>query len=117
MRHRKKLEKLSRPTAHRLAMLKNQVTSLFLHGSITTTEAKARVTKRIAEKTLTTAKKGTLEAKRQVRKVIKDKEAFRKIFEEYAPKYAERPGGYISMIKLPPRRGDASKMAVLTFVE
>ncbi|MEW6203048.1 MAG: 50S ribosomal protein L17 [bacterium] len=117
MRHRKKLKKLGRPTAHRIAMLKNQVNDLFLSGSITTTEAKARETRRMAEKTLTIAKEGTLDAKRRVRKVINDPDAFQMIFNEYVPKYATRPGGYVKIIKLPPRRGDAAKMAMLAFVE
>ncbi|MEW5947328.1 MAG: 50S ribosomal protein L17 [bacterium] len=117
MRHRKKLKKLGRPTDHRLALISNQVTKLFLHGRLETTEPKARETKRQAEKILTTAKKQTLNAKRRVRRIVNDREAFRKIFEEYAPKYASRAGGCISLIKLPPRRGDAAPMATLVFVE
>ncbi len=117
MRHRKKIKKLARPTDQRMALLKNQVTNLFLHGKLTTTEAKAKATKRMAEKTLTTARKNDLSAKRRVRRVINNKEAFKKIFSEYVPKYATRPGGYISIVKLPPRRGDAADMAMLTFVD
>lgn len=117
MRHRKKLKKLARPTDQRMALLKNQTTNLFLNGKLTTTEAKARATKRMAEKTLTTARKNDLNAKRRVRRVINNKEAFKKVFSHYVPKYADRNGGYISLVKLPPRRGDAAEMALLTFVD
>lgn len=117
MRHRRKIKKLGRPTGHRVLMLRNQSTQLFKNGRLETTEVKARATKRVAEKTLTTAKKGTLAAKRRVRRVVNDPAAFKKIFEEYVPKYADRAGGYISLTKLPPRRGDAAKMAILTFVD
>ncbi len=117
MRHSRGNKKLGRPTDQRLALIKNQVTKLFLHGKLTTTEEKAKATRRIAEKTLTTALANDLEAKRRVRLVINDKVAFKKIFEEYVPKYANRKGGYLSIVKLPPRRGDAADMAILTFVE
>ena len=116
MRHKMKIKKLNKPTDQRMAMLNNQVTNLFLNGKLTTTETRARATKRLAEKTLTTAKKNDLSAKREVRRTINNADAFKKIFSEYVPKYAGRPGGYISLVKLPPRRGDASDMALLTFV-
>jgi len=117
MRHRRKIKKLGRPTDHRVAMLKNQVTDLFLHGKIKTTEAKAKAAKRMAERTLTTARKEDLSAKRTVRKTVNNKEAFKKIFEEYVPKYKDHPGGYLSIVKLPPRRGDSAGMALLSFVD
>ena len=117
MRHGRKLKKLGRPTDQRIALLKNQVTNLFLHGKLKTTESKARATKRLAEKTLTTAKKNDLQAKRQVRKIVNDKNAFKKLFEEYVPRYADQKGGYLSLVKLPPRRGDGVDMAIVTFVD
>ncbi|MFH1538444.1 MAG: 50S ribosomal protein L17 [bacterium] len=117
MRHRKKIKKLGRPTGHRVLMLRNQQTQLFKSGKLETTEVKARATKRVAEKTLTIAKQETLAAKRQVRKVVNDPVAFRRVFEEYVPRYKDRPGGYVSLIKLPPRRGDAAKMAILTLLD
>ncbi len=117
MRHAIKGRKLGRPTDQRIALLKNQVTQLFLHGSITTTEQKAKETMRLAEKTLTTAKGNDLHAKKQVRRIINDKDAFIKIFAEYVPKYSERAGGCLSIVKLPPRRGDGAEMAMLRFVE
>jgi large subunit ribosomal protein L17 len=117
MRHAKKIKKLGRPTDQRIALLKNQVTRLFLHGKLKTTEDKAKATKRLAEKTLTTARQNDLQAKRLVRRIINDRTAFKKIFEEYVPKYAKHPGGYLSIVKLPPRRGDAAPMAILSFVD
>ena len=117
MKHGKKIKKLGKPTDQRMAMLKNQVTRLFLHGKLKTTEPKARATMRLAEKTLTTARKNDLQAKRLVRRTINDKTAFKKVFEEYVPRYADHKGGYLSIVKLPPRRGDGAEMAVLTFVE
>ena len=117
MRHGRKIKKLGRPTDQRMAMLKNQVTRLFLHGRLRTTEPKARATKRLAEKTLTTARKNDLEAKRRVRRIINDKTAFKKIFDEYVPRYENHKGGYLSIVKLPPRRGDGANLAILTFVD
>lgn len=116
MRHGRKIKKLGRPTDQRIALLKNQVTDLFLHGKITTTESKAKETKKMAEKTLTRARKNDLSAKREVRKIVNNKEAFQKVFAEYVPRFQNRPGGYISIVKLPPRRGDGVDMAMLTFV-
>ncbi|MFA6451248.1 MAG: 50S ribosomal protein L17 [bacterium] len=117
MRHSRGNKKIGRPTDQRLALLSNQVTKLFLHGKLTTTEEKARATKRVAEKTLTTAIANDLSAKKSVRRIVNDKDAFKKIFEEYVPRYASRKGGYLSMVKLPPRRGDGADMAILSFVE
>ncbi len=117
MRHGMKIKKLGLPTDQRMALLKNQVTKLFLYGKLETTEKRARATMRLAEKTLTTARKNDLEAKRRVRKIVNDKEAFKKVFSEYVPRYSDRNGGYISIVKLPPRRGDGADMAMLIFVE
>jgi len=117
MRHGKKIKKLGRPTDQRMALLKNQVTQIFLHGKITTTEAKARAAKRMAEKTITIARADTLAAKKQVRKIVNDKDAFKRLFEEIAPSFKERKGGYLRLIKLPPRQGDAAPMAIVKLVE
>lgn len=114
MRHRRGNKKLGRPTDQRIALLKNQVTQLFLHGSITTTEAKARATKRLAEKTITIARPGDLNAMRQARKVVNNATAFKKLFAEIAPSFKDRNGGYVRMVKLPPRRGDATPMAMIS---
>jgi large subunit ribosomal protein L17 len=117
MRHKIDHNKLSRPTDQRLALLSNQVTELFLHGKIQTTEAKAKETRRVAEKTITAAKADTLHARRQVRIIVKNREAFRKLFEEYVPRYAARNGGCTRIVKLPPRSGDGASMAILSLVE
>lgn len=117
MRHRKANKKLGRPTDQRIALLKNQVTQLLLHGKITTTEAKARATKRLAEKTITIARTGDLHAMRQAREVVNDADAFKKLFAEIAPRFKDRPGGYVRMVKLPPRRGDATPMAMIMLAE
>ena len=117
MRHRRDIAKLGRPTDQRMAMLKNMVTQLMLHGKITTSSARAVATKRMAEKTITSAKAGDLAAMRRARAIISDKDAFKKLFAEIAPKYKDRNGGCLRVIKLPPRRGDAAEMALLTFVE
>jgi large subunit ribosomal protein L17 len=117
MRHRMKNKKLGKPTDQRLAMLKTQVTQLFLHGKLETTEARARATKRLAEKTITIARRGDLQAMRLCRKVVSDRDAFKRLFEEIAPAYKERKGGYLRLLKLPPRHGDAAPMAIITMVE
>lgn len=117
MKHKVDHKKLGRPTDQRLALLNNQVTELFLHGKIRTTEAKAKATRRVAEKTLTTAKANTLHAKRQVRAIVTNRDAFKKLFEEYVPRYASRNGGYLRIVKLPPRSGDGASMAILSLVD
>ena len=110
------LRKLGRPTSHRKAMLRNQVTSLFKNGRIETTLHKAKETQRVAEKMITLAKRGDLHARRQVLAYIYDETVVTKLFEEIAPKYEERNGGYTRVLKLGPRRGDGAEMAILELV-
>jgi large subunit ribosomal protein L17 len=110
------LRKLGRPTGHRNAMLRNQVTSLFEHGKIETTVHKAKETQRVAEKMITLAKKGDLHARRQVLAYVYDETVVTKLFEEIAPQYADRNGGYTRVLKLGPRRGDGAEMAILELV-
>lgn len=110
------LRKLGRPTGHRKALLKNQVISLFSAGRIETTFSKAKETQRMAEKMITLAKKGDLSARRQAMSFLNNKEAVAVLFEEIGPKYADRNGGYTRVLKLGPRRGDASEMAILELV-
>ncbi|NMA87427.1 MAG: 50S ribosomal protein L17 [Tissierellia bacterium] len=110
------LRKLGRPTAHRKAMLRNQVTSLFEHGRIETTVHKAKETQRMAEKMITLAKRGDLHARRQVLAYIYDETVVTKLFEEIAPQYEDRNGGYTRVLKLGPRRGDGAEMAILELV-
>ncbi|MCF6461699.1 50S ribosomal protein L17 [Clostridium sp. Cult3] len=110
------LRKLGRPTDHRKAMLRNQVTSLFEKGRIETTVTRAKETQRMAEKMITLAKRGDLHARRQVLAYIYDEDVVTKLFEEIAPNYSERNGGYTRVLKLGPRRGDGAEMAILELV-
>lgn len=110
------LRKLGRPTDHRKAMLRNQVTSLFQHGKIETTVTRAKETRRMAEKMITLAKKGDLHSKRQVLSYLYDRDAVNKLYEEIAPKYEERNGGYTRVLKVGPRRGDGAELAILELV-
>ena len=117
MRHNVHGRKLSRTTAHRKAMFRNQLTSFMRSERIKTTLHKAKELRPLAEKMVTHGKKGTLHARRQVLRWIPDGEVVRKVFDEIAPRFAERPGGYTRIIKLGPRLGDGAEMALLEFVE
>ncbi|MDO4551978.1 MAG: 50S ribosomal protein L17 [Bacillota bacterium] len=108
--------KLGRPTAHRNLMLRNQVTDLLREGRITTTVTRAKETRRLAEKMITLGKRGDLHARRQALAFILDEDVVSKLFEEIAPKYAERNGGYTRILKLGPRRGDNAELAFLELV-
>jgi len=103
--------------AHEKLMLANLATSLFKHGRIQTTETKARRLRPLAERLITKAKRGDLAARREVRKTIGEKDTFVTLFEEIAPRYANRPGGYTRIVKTGPRKGDAAPMAVIELVE
>jgi large subunit ribosomal protein L17 len=103
--------------AHERLMLANLATSLFEHDRITTTEAKAKRLRPLAERLITFAKRGDLHARRQVMTVIRDKDVVHKLFAEIGPKFAERPGGYTRIIKTNPRKGDNAPMAVIELVE
>jgi large subunit ribosomal protein L17 len=98
-------------------MLANLATSLFEHDRITTTEAKAKRLRPLAERLITFAKRGDLHARRQVMTVIRDKDVVHKLFAEIGPKFAERPGGYTRIVKVGPRKGDNAPMAVIELVE
>lgn len=108
--------KLERPTDHRLAMLRNQVTDLLRHEKIVTTEAKAREVRGIAERMITWGKQGSLHARRQVLRVVSDKETVKKLFDDLGPRFADRAGGYTRIVRLGPRKGDAARMAQLELV-
>ena len=110
------LRKLGRPTDHRKAMLRNQVTSLLEHGKIETTVTRAKETQRMAEKMITLGKRGDLHARRQALSYIYSEDVVTKLFEEIAPQYSERNGGYTRVLKLGPRRGDGAEMAILELV-
>ena len=103
--------------AHERLMLANLATALFTHGRITTTEAKAKRLRPLAERLITFAKRGDLPARRQVLTVVRDKEVVHTLFAEIGPQYAERQGGYTRVTKLGPRKGDNAPMAVIELVE
>ena len=109
-------KKLGRPTAHRNMMLRNLVTSFLREGKITTTEMRAKETRRIAEKMITLAKRGDLHARRQVLEYVFDEDVVTKLFDEIAPKYQDRNGGYTRTLKLGPRRGDNAEVVYLELV-
>ena len=111
------LRKLGRRADHRGAMLRNQVQSLFENGKIQTTVTRAKETRRVAEKMITLGKKGDLHARRQALAYIYKTETVHKLFEEIAPLYKERNGGYTRILKLGPRQGDAAEMAILELVK
>ncbi|MEV4438430.1 50S ribosomal protein L17 [Streptomyces sp. NPDC049577] len=103
--------------AHEKLLLANLAKSLFEHGRITTTEAKARRLRPVAERLITKAKKGDIHNRRQVLQTITDKGVVHVLFTEIAPRYAERPGGYTRITKIGNRRGDNAPMAVIELVE
>jgi large subunit ribosomal protein L17 len=103
--------------SHERLMLANLATSLFEHGRITTTEAKAKRLRPYAEKLVTFAKRGDLHARRQVMTVIRDKDVVHHLFAEIGPRYENRPGGYTRIVKVGPRKGDNAPMAVIELVE
>lgn len=110
------LRKLGRRTDHRTAMLRNQVQSLFETGRIQTSVTRAKETQRMAEKMISLGKKGDLHARRQALGYIYKDDVVKKLFDELAPKYADRNGGYTRVLKLGPRRGDGTEMAILELV-
>ncbi|APQ71624.1 50S ribosomal protein L17 [Clostridium botulinum] len=108
--------KLGRPTDQRKAMLRNLVTSFLKHGKIETTETRAKETRSIAEKMITLAKRGDLHSRRQVLSFVTEETVVQRLFEEIAPKYAERNGGYTRIYKVGPRRGDGAEVVILELV-
>ncbi|MCF0143832.1 MAG: 50S ribosomal protein L17 [Firmicutes bacterium] len=108
--------KLGRETAHRKAMLRNLVTDLLREGRIQTTEHRAKEARRQAEKMITLGKRGDLHARRQAMAYIYDESVVTKVFEEIAPKYADRQGGYTRILKLGPRQGDNAEVVFLELV-
>jgi large subunit ribosomal protein L17 len=98
-------------------MLANLATSLFKHGKIQTTETKAKRLRPLAEQLITRAKRGDLHSRRRVLTVVRDKDVVFALFDEIAPRYANRPGGYTRIVKTGPRKGDAAPMAIIELVE
>ena len=117
MRHRVDTFKVSRSSAHRRSMLANMVSSLFEHGSIQTTVVKAKAARSFAERLITIGKKGDLHRRRLAVSKLRDKGAVKKLFDEIAPGYEGRNGGYTRILKLGKRRGDAAEMCILQLVE
>lgn len=117
MRKVKPARKLGRTAAHRKATLANLTTQLLVYKRIETTEAKAKETRKVVEKIITKARKGTVHAQREIFKSIRDKEAVKMLFEDIVSKIGDRNGGYTRIIKLAPRFGDAAKMAVIELVD
>jgi large subunit ribosomal protein L17 len=117
MEHRVGYRKLQRTTAHRLAMLRNMVTSLITHERITTTIPRAKEARRMAERVITLGKKGGLHNVRLASRTVKDREVLQKIFGELKERYAKRAGGYTRILRTGFRRGDATEMAILELVD
>ena len=123
MRHRVAGRRLGRSTGHRKALFRNLVTELFRHGRIRTTEAKAKSVRPDAEKLITLAKKGlreedyVLHARRLAASRLNDPDVVKELFDEIAPRYETRPGGYTRILKLGPRQGDGAKMVLLELVD
>jgi len=117
MRHNRAGRRLGRTTSHRTAMFRNMVTSFLKHERITTTDAKAKELRPIAEKMITLGKKGDLSAVRQAASFIRDKKVVTKLFSVIAPRYKQRDGGYTRIIKIGQRLGDSSPVSVIELVE
>jgi large subunit ribosomal protein L17 len=113
LRHRIAGRKLSRPTAHRMSMLRTAVTDLLRHETLQTTDAKAREIRRMAEKIITRGKTNTLHSRRLAAAVLRDKKVLSKLFDELGTRYEDRPGGYTRIVKLGSRKGDAAPMAII----
>jgi large subunit ribosomal protein L17 len=116
MRHQKRGRKLGRDSAHRKSLYANLTSELITHGPIRTTLAKAKEVRPVAEQMITLGKRGDLHARRQAVAFLRQKPVVKSLFEDVAPRYAERPGGYTRIVKLGPRLGDAAEMAYIELV-
>jgi len=117
MRHRKSGRKLGRNSSHRKAMFRNMAASLFRHETIKTTVPKAKELRRVAEPLITLAKEDGVANRRLAFSRLRDKEVVGKLFKELGPRFKDRPGGYIRILKLGPRAGDAAPMALVMLVD
>lgn len=117
MRHRVAGRGLGRTSSHRKALIRNQVTELLRHERIVTTEAKAKTIRPAAEKVITLGKRGTLHARRQAGAILTDRGVLKLLFDDIAPRFQTRPGGYTRIVKLGPRQGDGARMALIELVE
>jgi large subunit ribosomal protein L17 len=117
MRHRVSGRHLGRETSHRTALYRNLVTDLLRYERITTTEAKAKEIRPMAERIITLARRGDLHARRQALRFVYDPHVVKKVFDEIGPRMATRPGGYLRITGLEPRKGDGAKMATIELVD
>ena len=117
MRHLKAGRKLNRTSAHRKALFRNLVTSLIEHEQVHTTDAKAKELRRVADRMITLAKRGSLHARRQALAYIRSRHVVAKLFDEVAPRFRERMGGYTRMVKLGHRHGDAAPLSIIELTD
>ena len=117
MRHRRAGKKLGRDAAHRRALYSNLAGALIEHGRIKTTEAKAKAVKPLAEQMITLGRRGDLAARRQALAELRSKDVVHKLFAHVAPRFADRPGGYLRIAKLGRRPGDSAEMVYLELVD
>lgn len=117
MRHNKSGRRLGRNSSHRLAMLRNMVTSLIEHEKITTTDIRAKELRKLADRMITLGKRGDLHARRQALQVIQDRKVVAKLFDMIGPRFKDRPGGYTRIIKLGVRLGDKAPLSQIELVE
>jgi large subunit ribosomal protein L17 len=117
VKHARAGKKLGRDSAHRKALYSNLAGSLFQHGRIKTTEAKAKAVKPFAEQMITLGKRGDLAARRRALAELRSEPVVKELFGEIAPRFAERPGGYTRIVKLGQRQGDAAEMVYLELVD
>jgi large subunit ribosomal protein L17 len=116
LRHGDKVKKLGRTTQHRRALMRNLVTALLQHERIRTTLAKAKESRRFADRMIALAQDNSVAARREVGRFIADRTVLKKLFDVIGPRFAGRPGGYTRVLRLGPREGDAAEMALLELV-
>ena len=117
MHHHRKVKKLGRTSSHRKALYSNLAGALIEHGRIKTTIAKAKAVRPIVEEMITLGRRGDLAARRQALAYLRSQEVVHTLFAEVGPRFAERDGGYLRIVKLGPRVGDSAEMAYLEFVD
>jgi large subunit ribosomal protein L17 len=117
MRHLNSGRKLSRTGSHRKAMMRNLVTSLMEHEHVRTTDAKAKELRRVAERLITLAKRGTLDARRRAAAYVRTQAVVRKLFSEVAERFKDRQGGYTRIVKIGYRHGDAARLSVIELTD
>ena len=115
MRHGRKVRKLGRTSSHRKALLKNLASSLIQEGSVRTTDAKAKVLRGVVDRLVSFAKRGDLASRRQVLKSVRNPKIVKRLFDEIAPQFVDRAGGYTKILKIGIRKGDGAPISVVTF--